>query len=106
MNFQTKLIKAFLKTCTLTILILFHQANESLSEFGRPSSTPNVVKVQAGATASQERIPVNRKPMLVIPEVDQRRDYAQYVLQHRFDNVDLRHRNDVMKLYLPYIQSQ
>lgn len=42
---------------------------------------------------------------MVIPEVDQRRDYAHFVLQQRLSNIDVRHKNDVMKLYLPYIQS-
>ncbi|XP_069120674.1 tetratricopeptide repeat protein 28-like isoform X2 [Argopecten irradians] len=81
------------------------QANESLSKFGRPRTTPTKVKVLPGASASRERIPVQREHMMGIPEVDQRRDYAQYVLQQRLNNIDLRHRNDVMKLYLPYIQS-
>ncbi|XP_060081998.1 tetratricopeptide repeat protein 28-like [Ylistrum balloti] len=81
------------------------KANEALSKFGRPRTTPTKVKVMAGASASRDRIPVEREHLMGIPEVDQRRDYAQYVLQQRLSNIDLRHRNDVMKLYLPYIQS-
>lgn len=61
--------------------------------------------MKPGATASQQRIPVDKEPLLVIPEIDQRRDYAHYVLQQRINNIDIRHKNDVMKLYLPYIQS-
>lgn len=81
------------------------QANEALSKYGRPRTTPTKVKVLPGASTSQDRVPVERAPLMGIPEVDQRRDYAEYVLQQRLNHIDLRHRNDVMKLYLPYIQS-
>ncbi len=45
------------------------------------------------------------RPLLDIPATDQRRDYANYVLQQRLDTVTLRHRNDVRKLYIPYVQN-
>ncbi|KAK3087168.1 hypothetical protein FSP39_002523 [Pinctada imbricata] len=80
------------------------QANESLDKYGRPKSTPPKVKVIGGSTASRNRIPIKREPLLVIPEVDQRRDYANFVLQQRIENIDVRHKNEIMKLYLPYIQ--
>ena len=85
--------------------IVFLQANEELAKFGRPKSTPSKVKVQPGASASLERVPVKKERLMVIPEVDQKRDYAHFVLQQRLTNIDVRHKNDVMKLYLPYIQS-
>ncbi|XP_071154491.1 tetratricopeptide repeat protein 28-like isoform X2 [Mytilus edulis] len=81
------------------------QANEELAKYGRPKSTPNKVKVLPGASASLERVPLKKERLMVIPEVDQRRDYAHFVLQQRLSNIDVRHKNDVMKLYLPYIQS-
>nr|XP_022304332.1 uncharacterized protein LOC111111570 isoform X2 [Crassostrea virginica] len=81
------------------------QANESLAKYGRPRTTPTKVKVRSGSTASQQRTPVKKERLLVIPEVDQRRDYAGFVLQQRMDNIDVRHKTEVMKLYLPYIQT-
>ncbi|XP_067661035.1 tetratricopeptide repeat protein 28-like [Haliotis asinina] len=81
------------------------QANEALNEVGRPKTSPTKVKVISGGSASRERIPVTQVEALMIPEVDQRRDYAHFVLQQRVDNIGLRHKDEVMKLYLPYIQS-
>nr|XP_022325602.1 uncharacterized protein LOC111125774 isoform X3 [Crassostrea virginica] len=81
------------------------KANESLAKYGRPRTTPTKVKVRSGSTASQQRTPVKKERLLVIPEVDQRRDYAGFVLQQRMDNIDVRHKTEVMKLYLPYIQT-
>lgn len=81
------------------------QANENLAQYGRPRTTPTKVKVRPGSTASQQRTPVKKERLLVIPEVDQRRDYAGFVLQQRMDNIDVRHKTEVMKLYLPYIQT-
>ncbi|XP_061183714.1 tetratricopeptide repeat protein 28-like isoform X2 [Saccostrea echinata] len=81
------------------------QANERLAQYGRPRTTPTKVKVLPGASSSQQRTPVNKERLLVIPEVDQRRDYAGFVLQQRMDNIDVRHKTEVMKLYLPYIQT-
>lgn len=83
----------------------FIQANENLAQYGRPRTTPTKVKVRPGSTASQQRTPVKKERLLVIPEVDQRRDYAGFVLQQRMDNIDVRHKTEVMKLYLPYIQT-
>lgn len=81
------------------------QANENLAQYGRPRTTPTKVKVRPGSTASQQRTPVKKERLLVIPEVDQRRDYAGFLLQQRIDNIDVRHKTEVMKLYLPYIQT-
>lgn len=83
----------------------FFQANENLAQYGRPRTTPTKVKVRPGSTASQQRTPVKKERLLVIPEVDQRRDYAGFLLQQRIDNIDVRHKTEVMKLYLPYIQT-
>ncbi|KAL5012513.1 hypothetical protein ScPMuIL_011064 [Solemya velum] len=82
------------------------QANEAMSEFGRPKTMPNKMKMLPGRTASQNRTPVNQKKVLVIPEIDQRRDYAHFVMQERLGNVSSRHREDLIKLYLPYVNSQ
>ncbi|XP_048245138.1 tetratricopeptide repeat protein 28-like [Haliotis rufescens] len=89
----------------MTVTAQKELANEALKEVGRPKTSPTKVKVIAGGSASRERIPITQEEMLMIPEVDQRRDYAHFVLQQRVDNIDLRHKDEVMKLYLPYIQS-
>ncbi|XP_046547965.1 uncharacterized protein LOC124257873, partial [Haliotis rubra] len=89
----------------MTVTAQKREANEALKEVGRPKTSPTKVKVIAGGSASRERIPVTQEETLMIPEVDQRRDYAHFVLQQRVDNIGLRHKDEVMKLYLPYIQS-
>ena len=81
------------------------QANEALSEFGRAKTTPSRVKVLAGSTASQQRIPLQRDPILILRDIDQRRDYAHHVLQERLEDIGGRHRDNVMKLFLPYIRT-
>ena len=81
------------------------QAEEKLDEVGRPKTTPLKVKVISGATASFNRIPVNKPVQLSGSQIDQRRDYANYVLQQRLDTVELKHHNHVRKLYFPYIQN-
>ncbi|XP_052220078.1 tetratricopeptide repeat protein 28-like [Dreissena polymorpha] len=81
------------------------QANESLNAYGRPQTSPPKVKVLPGSTASTERIPVDLKVTLKNPEVDQRRDYAHYIYKERVQNIEKRHKNEVMKLYLPYVNS-
>ncbi|XP_053380746.1 tetratricopeptide repeat protein 28-like isoform X2 [Mercenaria mercenaria] len=81
------------------------QANESLNEYGRPLSQPSKIKVLPGGSASRTRIPVDEKVVLLNPEVDQRRDYAHYVYNERVQNIGTRHRNEVLKLYLPYVNS-
>lgn len=81
------------------------QANEELDKYGRPQTSPLKVKVLPGATASTSRIPVDQKVVLENQEVDQRRDYAHFVYQQRLQNIDTRHKNEVLKLYLPYVNS-
>ena len=76
-----------------------------MDDFGRPATTPAKVKVLPGATASFNRVPIDQRMALSGPQIDQRRDYANYVLQQRLDTVGVRHRNDVRKLYFPYIQN-
>lgn len=58
-----------------------------------------------GSTASQERIPLTREPVLVLQDIDQRRDYAHHVLHERLENINGRYREQVMKLFLPYIRT-
>ena len=81
------------------------QANEALSEFGRAKTSPSKVKVLAGSSASQQRIPLHREPILILRDIDQRRDYAHHILQERLDDIGGRHRDNVMKLFLPYIKT-
>ncbi|XP_076455182.1 uncharacterized protein LOC143289867 isoform X2 [Babylonia areolata] len=81
------------------------QANEALDEFGRAKTSPTKVKVQAGSSASQHRMPLHREPILVLRDIDQRRDYARHVLHERLDDIDGRHRDNVLKLFLPYIKT-
>ncbi|KAL3871452.1 hypothetical protein ACJMK2_039449 [Sinanodonta woodiana] len=81
------------------------QANETLSKVGRPQTSPNKIKVISGSTASMQRMKIEQEPLMAIPEVDQRRDYANYVLQQRVESIGLQHKNDILKLYLPYIHS-
>ncbi|KAK3780031.1 hypothetical protein RRG08_029724 [Elysia crispata] len=82
------------------------QANESLEKFGRPASMPRQkVKVKSGATASQRRVPLNEIRQLTPREVNQRRDYAHFVLHDRISDINKRKKDGVIKLYLPYIKS-
>ena len=76
-----------------------------MNAYGRPQTSPPKVKVLQGSTASTERIPVDLKVTLKNPEVDQRRDYAHYIYKERVQNIEKRHKNEVMKLYLPYVNS-
>lgn len=96
--------KLYLPLYCLSCLCIL-QANETLAKYGRPLTTPSKVKVFAGSTASMERIPVYQKPNLDNMETDERRDYAHYLLQQRIQNIDTRHKNEVLKLYLPYVNS-
>ncbi|GFR63069.1 tetratricopeptide repeat protein 28 [Elysia marginata] len=82
------------------------QANESLEKFGRPASMPRQkVKVRSGATASQRRVPLDEVKQLTAREVNQRRDYAHFVLQDRITDINKRKKDGVINLYLPYIKS-
>ena len=81
------------------------QANEALNEFGRAKTSPSKIKVVAGSSASQQRIPVHREPILILRDIDQRRDYAHHILQERLQDIGGRHRDNVMKLFLPYIKT-
>ncbi|GFN95683.1 tetratricopeptide repeat protein 28 [Plakobranchus ocellatus] len=82
------------------------QANESLEKFGRPASMPRQkVKVRSGATASQRRVPLDEVKQLTAKEVNQRRDYAHFVLHDRLADINKRKKDGVIKLYLPYIKS-
>ncbi|XP_052790745.1 tetratricopeptide repeat protein 28-like isoform X2 [Mya arenaria] len=81
------------------------QADEALDQYGRPKSSPQKVKVLPGATASTGRVPVDFQAALKNEEVDQRRDYAHFIYMERMKNIDTRRKNEVMKLYLPYVNS-
>ena len=91
--------------CNVALHWSIGQAEEKLDEVGRPKISPVKVKVLSGATASFNRIPVNKPVQLSGLQIDQRRDYANYVLQQRLDTVELKHHNHVRKLYFPYIQN-
>ncbi|KAK7094678.1 tetratricopeptide repeat protein 28-like [Littorina saxatilis] len=81
------------------------QANEALGEFGRAKTSPSRVKVIPGSSASRKRIPLQRDPILILRDIDQRRDYAHHVLHERLQDIGGRHRDNVMKLFLPYVKS-
>ncbi|ESO98992.1 hypothetical protein LOTGIDRAFT_231307 [Lottia gigantea] len=81
------------------------QANEMLEEVGQPVSRESKIKVVHGSGGLKDIIPIEKKHHLLNREIDQRRDYAHFVYNQRLNNVNSRYRNDVMKLYLPYIKS-
>ena len=63
------------------------------------------VKVKSGATASHRRVPLDEVKQLTPREVNQRRDYAHFVLHDRITDINKRKKDGVIKLYLPYIKS-
>ncbi|KAK6195644.1 hypothetical protein SNE40_001029 [Patella caerulea] len=81
------------------------QANDILDKVGRPKSSPSKIKVVHGSGGMKNVKMIQEEPTLVNKEVDQRRDYAHFVFNQRLENIGGRHKNDVMKLYLPYIKS-
>ncbi|XP_072016745.1 uncharacterized protein [Amphiura filiformis] len=81
------------------------QADESLSKIGQPKPRPSKVKVKAGATPSCVREPVHREPELTMEAVQQRRDYANFLLHSRKADITWRHEEALKKLYLPYVQN-
>lgn len=81
------------------------QANECMKDNSRPKTTPVKVKVLPGASASTSRTPLDQHIIVQNQDIDQHRDYANYVYQERILNIDSRHKNEVLKLYLPYINS-
>ena len=75
-------------------------------EANRPRSMPGKrVKVKAGSSASRERIPVLAEHPDTLDKVDDRRDYAHFVLSQRLDTLTTRHKNNLEKLYLPYVMN-
>jgi hypothetical protein len=89
----------------MSIFCPLRQANETLADFGRAKTTPAKVKVISGSTASQQRIPTQQEQILILTDIDQRRAYAHHVLTERLEDIGGRHRDGVMKLFLPYIKS-
>ncbi|CAL1537155.1 unnamed protein product [Lymnaea stagnalis] len=82
------------------------QAKETLDKYGRPSSSPkSKVKVKPGSTPSEPRVPVDYEKLLTPRVVRQRRNYAHFVLEERVENIDKRKKDNLVKLYLPYIHS-
>ena len=63
------------------------------------------IKVESATIVSAERKPVDRKPEITVTQISQNRDYAHYVFQQRLDSVALRHKDDIKKLYLPYVHN-
>ncbi|XP_035685485.1 tetratricopeptide repeat protein 28-like isoform X1 [Branchiostoma floridae] len=86
--------------------LLTAQANESLAQIGKVPPNPDKVKVIAGATPSMERTPVDLEPTLDLEGVEQRRDYSNYVLHRRCENIADLHRDSLRKLYLPFLETE
>eukprot|EP00058_Branchiostoma_floridae_P023966 XP_002609456.1 hypothetical protein BRAFLDRAFT_127019 [Branchiostoma floridae] len=86
--------------------LLTAQANESLAQIGKVPPNPEKVKVIAGATPSMERTPVDLEPTLDLEGVEQRRDYSNYVLHRRCENIADLHRDSLRKLYLPFLETE
>ena len=82
------------------------QADQSLAKIGQPKPQLSKVKVKSGSTPSCIREPVNRQPELTMEAVQQRRDYANFLLQSRKADIAWRHEDAVKKLYLPYVQNK
>ena len=82
------------------------QADDSLSRIGQPKPRPAKIKVKSGATASCAREPVHQEMELSMQAVQQRRDYANFLLQTRKADITWRHEEAVKKLYLPYVQQK
>ncbi|XP_078685375.1 uncharacterized protein LOC144918440 [Branchiostoma floridae x Branchiostoma belcheri] len=86
--------------------LLTAQANESLAQIGKVPRNPDKVKVIAGSTPSMERTPVDLEPTLDLEGVEQRRDYSNYVLHRRCENIADLHRDSLRKLYLPFLETE
>ena len=75
-----------------------------MKETERPCSTPGKkVKVVAGSSASKGRVPVLEETPATLSKIDHQRDYAHFVLGQRLENLTTRHKNNLEKLYLPYV---
>jgi hypothetical protein len=74
-----------------------------LLQYGRPVTSPPKVKVIPGSSPSQTRRALGTVRELGTEEVDERRDYAHYVYRRRLEKLALEHRDDVRKIYLPYL---
>jgi hypothetical protein len=88
-----------------TMLSLAHQGDDALQRQLSTNELSERVKVMPGGTASLPRIPVDHEDDLDLPTLNQRRDYAQFILAQRMDDVATRHRNEIKKLYYPYVEN-
>ena len=59
------------------------------------------VKVQAGCTASRNRVPLDFVPNLTAQQLDQRRKYAGYVRDTRRKDLDTRQRHANRQILAP-----
>ncbi|KAI8771455.1 tetratricopeptide repeat protein 28 [Biomphalaria glabrata] len=81
-------------------------AAQSKAAKERPVTTPkHKVKVKAGASPSQQRVPVDFEKELTPRTINQRREYSHFILQERLAQVNQRKKDGLIKLYLPYIHS-
>ncbi|XP_059149912.1 tetratricopeptide repeat protein 28-like [Physella acuta] len=83
---------------------LMSQANERTDKM-QPSGSKTKVKVKPGASTSEPCVPVDYKRQLTPTDIKQRRDYAHFVLQERVERIDKKRKDNLIKLYLPYIRS-
>lgn len=81
------------------------QGDESLSKQLSAKPSAEKVKVLTAGSASLPRIPLEEEPQMTLSMMNQRRDYAQYILSQRLDDIATRHRNDLRNLYIPYVEN-
>ncbi|CAD5115886.1 DgyrCDS4822 [Dimorphilus gyrociliatus] len=93
---------------TLSRAKTWHQTpleNNENSPTQRPMTSPSrsqKVKVLATSSQSHSRLPIDHKPLLTIPETEENRDYARYILDERQDEANKRFRIHTRKLLSPY----
>ncbi|CAH1788066.1 unnamed protein product [Owenia fusiformis] len=100
-----KLRQEYQRAKTWHQLTIGAQGGEILDKVGRPRTTTPKVKVKPGSSASRNRVPISHVDTLTLPETAQRRDYAQYLLNERLNNINIKHKNDIKKIYLPYVSN-
>ncbi|KAJ8038950.1 Tetratricopeptide repeat protein 28 [Holothuria leucospilota] len=86
-------------------LCSYPQALQTLNSLGQPKPKPTKVKVYPGGSLSSHRVPLGYKAPLPIEAIEQRRDYAHYVLKERQKDVARRHEKAVRDTFLPYVRS-
>ncbi|PIK41498.1 putative tetratricopeptide repeat protein 28 [Apostichopus japonicus] len=87
-------------------LCSYPQALQALNSLGQPTVKRTKVKVHPGGSPSSQRVPLGYKPPLTLEAIEQRRDYAHYVLQERHRDVARRQEKAVRNVFLPYVNNR